>query len=213
MTETPSTASDPYSRPRLHIGLTGGIAAGKSTVAAVFAERGGIIVDSDQIARSVTAKGTEGLAAIQDAFGDRVITDEGELDRAAMAQIIFEDPARRDQLNRIVHPRVRAYGRGIVEQAGPDAVVVQDVPLLVETGQTGHYDLIVVVEADSEERVRRMVTDRGMSEEDARARIAAQATDAQRRAAADVVIVNDAGLEELAQAAHRVWDRYVEGQG
>ena len=113
MTET--VAPHP-SRPRLHVGLTGGIAAGKSTVARVFAERGAILVDADKIARDVLARGTEGLAAVQDEFGDRVITAEGDLDRAAMAEIVFTDPAERDRLNRIVHPRIRAFGRRLVAE-------------------------------------------------------------------------------------------------
>ena len=198
--------------PRLHIGLTGGIAAGKSTVARVFEARGAIIVDADRIARQVTAAGTEGLAAIREAFGDRVITAEGELDRPAMAEIVFGDPRQRERLDAIVHPRVRAAGRRVVEQAGPEAVVVQDVPLLVETGQADAFDLVVVVEAPHAERVRRMVEERDMSAEEAQSRISAQATDAQRRAAADVVIVNDASRERLVRAAHRVWDRFVAGR-
>jgi dephospho-CoA kinase len=203
----------PATRPRVHVGLTGGIAAGKSTVAKVFAERGALLVDSDQIARDVLAKGTDGLAAVQDEFGDRVITAEGELDRAAMAAIVFADESARDRLNRIVHPRIRAFGRRLVREAGPDAVVVQDVPLLVESGQAEAYDLVVVVEAPMEERIRRMLEDRGMSVEDARARVAAQATDEERRAAADVVIVNDADVDALQRAANKVWDRFIAADG
>lgn len=196
-------------RPRVHAGLTGGIAAGKSAVAAVLEECGALLVDSDALARLVLEPGTEGLAAVQDAFGDRVIAADGSLDRPALARIVFSDPQSREVLNRIVHPRVRALARDIVRQAGPDAVVVQDVPLLVETGQAGAFDLVVVVEAPREERIRRMVEDRGMSREDAEARIAAQATDEQRRAAADVVIVNDADLERLRSATRQVWDRFL----
>ena len=206
MTDTAPSLLD---RPRVHVGLTGGIAAGKSEVARVFAERGALLVDSDVLAREVLAKGSEGLAAVQDAFGDRVITADGELDRLEMARIVFHDAAQRERLNRIVHPRVRAMARRILAEAGPDAVVVQDVPLLVETGQADAFDLVVVVEAPLEERIRRMVEDRGMSREDAEARIAAQASDAERRAAADVVIVNDADLTRLASAAGQVWDRFL----
>ncbi|XNZ01090.1 dephospho-CoA kinase [Micrococcus luteus] len=206
-------AARPATRPRLHVGLTGGIAAGKSTVARVFAERGAILVDADQIARDVLAKGTDGLAAVQDEFGDRVITAEGELDRAAMAEIVFTDPAARDRLNRIVHPRIRAFGRRLVAEAGPDAVVVQDVPLLVESGQAGAYDLVVVVEAPMQERIRRMVEDRGMSVEDAQNRIAAQASDEERRKAAHVLLVNDADLDALKRAANKVWDRFIAPDG
>lgn len=196
-------------RPRVHVGLTGGIAAGKSAVARVLQERGALLVDSDALARLVLEKGTDGLAAVQDEFGDRVLTSDGELDRVALARIVFSDPQARQRLNRIVHPRIRAAARRIVAAAGPDAVVVQDVPLLVETGQQDAFDLVIVVEAPLEERLRRMTEDRGMSLEDARARVDAQATDEQRRAAADVVIVNDADLERLASAANQVWDRFL----
>lgn len=205
MTETDQVAE----RPRVHVGLTGGIAAGKSAVARVLQERGALLVDSDALARLVLEKGTDGLAAVRDEFGDRVITADGELDRVEMARIVFGDERARQRLNRIVHPRIRAAARRIVAEAGPDAVVVQDVPLLVETGQADAFDLVVVVEAPLEERLRRMVEDRGMSRADAEARIAAQATDEQRRAVADVVIVNDADLERLASVANQVWDRFL----
>ncbi|PFH07386.1 dephospho-CoA kinase [Micrococcaceae bacterium JKS001869] len=205
MTETDQAAE----RPRVHVGLTGGIAAGKSAVARVLQERGALLVDSDALARLVLEKGTDGLAAVRDEFGDRVITADGELDRVEMARIVFGDERARQRLNRIVHPRIRAAARRIVAEAGPDAVVVQDVPLLVETGQADAFDLVIVVEAPLEERLRRMVEDRGMSRADAEARIAAQATDEQRRAVADVVIVNDADLERLASVANQVWDRFL----
>lgn len=206
------TSSQPAAetRPRLHIGLTGGIASGKSTVAAELARRGAIVVDSDSLARAVVAPGSPGLAQVRETFGEQVIGSDGEMDRAAVAQLVFADPQARERLNAIIHPLVRAEGRRLVEQAGPDAVVVQDVPLLVETGQAGFYDLVLVIEADDDARVARMVRDRGMTESDARARIAAQATDEQRRAAADVVIVNDAGVEDLIDATGQFWDRYVE---
>lgn len=205
MTETDQVAE----RPRVHVGLTGGIAAGKSAVARVLQERGALLVDSDALARLVLEKGTDGLAAVRDEFGDRVVTADGELDRVEMARIVFGDERARQRLNRIVHPRIRAAARRIVAEAGPDAVVVQDVPLLVETGQADAFDLVIVVEAPLEERLRRMVEDRGMSRADAEARIAAQATDEQRRAVADVVIVNDADLERLASVANQVWDRFL----
>ncbi|MCG7421702.1 dephospho-CoA kinase [Micrococcus sp. ACRRV] len=193
-------------RPRLHVGLTGGIAAGKSAVAAELERCGALLVDSDALARLVLEPGTEGLAAVQDAFGDRVIAADGSLDRAALAQIVFADPAARQRLNGIVHPRVRRMAREIVAQAGPDAVVVQDVPLLVETGQADAFDLVIVVEAPAEERIRRMVEDRGMTREDALARMAAQATDEERAAVADVVIVNDGDLDRLREITRRVWE-------
>ncbi|CAM3893470.1 dephospho-CoA kinase [Micrococcus flavus] len=199
------TVTDPTLRPRLHVGLTGGIAAGKSAVAAELERCGALLVDSDALARLVLEPGTEGLAAVQEAFGDRVIAADGLLDRAALAAIVFADAGQRERLNRIVHPRVRRMAREIVAQAGPDVVVVQDVPLLVETGQADAFDLVLVVQAPREERIRRMVEDRGMSVEDAEARIAAQATDEQRAAVADVVIVNDGDLERLRELTRAVW--------
>ena len=199
------TVTDPTLRPRLHVGLTGGIAAGKSAVAAELERCGALLVDSDALARLVLEPGTEGLAAVREAFGDRVIAADGSLDRAALAAIVFADASQRERLNRIVHPRVRRMAREIVAQAGPDVVVVQDVPLLVETGQADAFDLVLVVQAPREERIRRMVEDRGMSVEDAEARIAAQATDEQRAAVADVVIVNDGDLERLRELTRAVW--------
>lgn len=199
------TVTDPTLRPRLHVGLTGGIAAGKSAVAAELERCGALLVDSDALARLVLEPGTEGLAAVQEAFGDRVIAADGSLDRAALAAIVFADAGQRERLNRIVHPRVRRMAREIVAQAGPDVIVVQDVPLLVETGQADAFDLVLVVQAPREERIRRMVEDRGMSVEDAEARIAAQATDEQRAAVADVVIVNDGDLERLRELTRAVW--------
>lgn len=199
------TVTDPTLRPRLHVGLTGGIAAGKSAVAAELERCGALLVDSDALARLVLDPGTEGLAAVREAFGDRVIAADGSLDRAALASIVFADAGQRERLNRIVHPRVRRMAREIVAQAGPDVVVVQDVPLLVETGQAEAFDLVLVVQAPREERIRRMVEGRGMSVEDAEARIAAQATDEQRAAVADVVIVNDGDLERLRELTRAVW--------
>ena len=199
------TVTDPTLRPRLHVGLTGGIAAGKSAVAAELERCGALLVDSDALARLVLEPGTEGLAAVREAFGDRVIAADGSLDRAALASIVFADAGQRERLNRIVHPRVRRMAREIVAQAGPDVVVVQDVPLLVETGQAEAFDLVLVVQAPREERIRRMVEGRGMSVEDAEARIAAQATDEQRAAVADVVIVNDGDLERLRELTRTVW--------
>ncbi|MCT2088638.1 dephospho-CoA kinase [Micrococcus terreus] len=210
MSESPQEHPESGPRPRLHIGLTGGIASGKSTVAAELARRGAVVVDADAIARAVVAAGSPGLARVREEFGEQVIGPDGEMDRAAVARLVFSDADARERLNAIIHPLVRAEGRRVVEQAGPEAVVVQDVPLLVETGQASLYDLVLVVLADAEERVARMVRDRGMDEDEARARIAAQATDEQRRAAADVVIVNDAGVEDLVRTTGRFWDAYVE---
>lgn len=193
----------------LRIGLTGGIGSGKSTVSALLAERGAVIVDADVIAREVVAAGTPGLAAVADAFGGGVLAPDGSLDRPALAAVVFADPEARRRLDGIVHPLVRARAAELAGAASPDAVVVHDIPLLVETGQGGLYDLVLVVEADAETRVARLVR-RGMTEDDARARIAAQASDEQRRAVADVVLDNSGTPEELAAQVDRFWAERVE---
>lgn len=192
----------------LRIGLTGGIGSGKSTVAALLAARGALVVDADRIAREVVEPGTPGLAAVVGAFGPGVLTADGALDRAALASIVFADPEARARLDGIVHPLVRARAEEVVAQAPTDAVVVQDVPLLVETGQAGRYDLVLVVEADLESRLARLVQ-RGLGEDDARARIAAQATDEQRRAVADVVLDNSGSPDALAEQVDRFWTERV----
>jgi dephospho-CoA kinase len=195
---------DRYCPCVLRIGLTGGIGSGKSTVSALLAARGAVVIDADRIAREVVEPGTPGLAAIVAAFGDRMLRPDGSLDRPALAGVVFADPEARKQLDGIVHPLVRARSAELAAVVPGNAVVVHDVPLLVETGQTGSYDLVLVVRADPEVRVRRLVQ-RGLSEEDARARIGAQATDEQRRAVADVVLDNDGTEEDLAAQVERFW--------
>jgi dephospho-CoA kinase len=192
----------------LRIGLTGGIGSGKSTVSRMLAARGAVIVDADLIAREVVAPGTPGLAAVVEAFGPQVRAADGSLDRPALATVVFSDPEARRRLDGIVHPLVRHRTAELVAQAPADAVVVNDVPLLVETDQASSYDLVLVVEADQETRVTRLVQ-RGLHEEDARARIAAQATDEQRRAVADVVLDNSGTAEELAEQVDRFWAEQV----
>jgi dephospho-CoA kinase len=193
----------------LRIGLTGGIGSGKSTVSRLLVERGAVLVDADRLAREVVEPGTPGLAAVVEAFGDRVLAADGSLDRPALAAIVFADPEARRRLDGIVHPLVRQRAAELVAAAPADAVVVQDVPLLVETGQTASYDLVLVVEADPETRLARLVQ-RGLTEADARARIAAQASDEQRRAVADVVLDNSGSLESLAEQVDRFWAERVE---
>jgi dephospho-CoA kinase len=188
----------------LRIGLTGGIGSGKSTVSALLAERGAVIVDADRIAREVVEPGTPGLAAVAEEFGDDVLAADGSLDRPALAAIVFADPEARRRLDAIVHPLVRVRAAEIAAAAPPDAVVVNDVPLLVETGQAGSYDLVLVVEAEAETRIARLV-ERGLTADDARARMAAQATDDQRRAVADVVLDNSGTREELVAQVDRFW--------
>jgi dephospho-CoA kinase len=192
----------------LRIGLTGGIGSGKSTVAALLTQHGARVVDADRIAREVVEPGTPGLAAVVAEFGEGVLTPEGALDRAALAALVFGDPAARARLDAVVHPLVRSRAAELVAAAPADAVVVQDVPLLVETGQASSFDLVLVVEADVGTRVARLV-ERGLTAEDARARIASQATDEQRRAVADVVLRNDGDREALAVQVDRFWTERV----
>jgi dephospho-CoA kinase len=192
----------------LRIGLTGGIGSGKSTVSGLLAAHGAVIVDADRIAREVVEPGTPGLAAVVEAFGNRMLTADGALDRPALAGVVFSDPEARQRLDGIVHPLVRARAGEVAAAAAADAVVVHDVPLLVETGQAVSYDLVLVVEADVETRVARLVQ-RGLTAEDARARIAVQATDEQRRAVADVVLDNSGTPEQLAEQVNRIWDERV----
>jgi dephospho-CoA kinase len=189
----------------LLIGLTGGIGSGKSAVATRLAELGAIVIDADAIAREVVEPGTDGLAEVVAEFGPDVVTATGELDRPALGRLVFADPQRRQALERIIHPRVRARSAEIISTAPDDAVVVNDIPLLVETGQAKNFPLVIVVLAAEDVRVARLTRDRGMTEDDARARIAAQATDEQRREVADIVIVNDGTLEELRLAVDAAW--------
>lgn len=189
----------------MQIGLTGGIGSGKSTAAGRFAELGALVIDADALAREVVEPGTEGLAAVVAEFGEQVLDGAGRLDRPVLARVVFGDDAARGRLNAILHPRIRARAAELIAAAPPGTVVVQDVPLLVETSQSGRYDLVVVVEAPDELRVRRLGRDRGMPAEEVRARMAAQATDEQRRAAADVVLVNDGTPEDLRAKVDALW--------
>ena len=193
----------------LRIGLTGGIGSGKSTVARLLADRGAHVVDADVLAREVVAPGTPGLEAVVQAFGSGVLTSDGALDRPALAAVVFGDAEARARLDGIVHPLVRARAAELIAALPDDAVVVQDIPLLVETGQAGSFDLVLVVQAEPDVRVARLAG-RGLAESDARARIAAQATDEQRRAVADVVLDNSGRQEDLAGQVDRFWTERVE---
>ncbi|TDC80559.1 dephospho-CoA kinase [Micromonospora sp. KC606] len=194
----------------LKVGLTGGIGSGKSAVAARLAERGAFVVDADRIAREVVAPGTEGLGEIVAAFSDRVLDASGALDRAALGALVFGDESARRRLESITHPRVRGRTAELVAAAPADAVVVNDVPLLVEVGLAPTYHLVVVVQTAVDTRLERLARGRGMPPAEARRRIAAQADDGRRRVAADVVLHNDGSLDDLHTAVDALWrDRLV----
>ncbi|GAA3171866.1 dephospho-CoA kinase [Streptomyces virens] len=193
----------------LTVGLTGGIGAGKSEVSRLLVECGAVLIDADRIAREVVEPGTPGLAAVVDAFGEEVLTADGSLDRPRLGSIVFADPDKRAVLNSIVHPLVGARSRELEQAAAEDSVVVHDVPLLTENGLAPLYDLVIVVDASAETQLARLVGRRGMSEEDARARMAAQATREQRREIADIVIDNDVPLDELERRVKEVWAELV----
>ena len=194
----------------LRIGLTGGIGSGKSTAAARFAELGAVLVDSDVLAREVVAVGSSGLARVVERFGADVLADDGSLDRPRLGRLVFSDPAALADLNAIVHPLVAERGAALMAEAAGTgaAAVVHDVPLLVENGLAGNYDRIVVVQAPLELRLRRLAG-RGLDAETARARIAAQATDEQRRAVADVVLDNSGSLAQLRAQVDAAWAKLV----
>ncbi len=189
----------------LKVGLTGGIGAGKSSAARRLEQLGAVIVDADQVAREVVAPGTAGLAEVTAAFGENVLAADGSLDRPALAAKVFSDPAARQRLEAIVHPRVRQATAERVAAAAPDAVVVNDVPLLVETGLAATFDLVIVVEAPEQVRIDRLVRDRGMTPSQAAERIAAQSSRQQRLAAADVVLDNSADVDALHAEIDSLW--------
>ncbi|MET9376536.1 dephospho-CoA kinase [Streptomyces sp. NPDC002992] len=189
----------------LKVGLTGGIGAGKSAVSRLLVSYGAVLIDADKIAREVVEPGTPGLAAVVEAFGAEVLTDMGALDRPKLGSLVFSDSDRLATLNAIVHPLVGARSAELESAAGPDDVVVHDVPLLTENGLAPLYDLVVVVDASPETQLDRLVRLRGMAESEARARMAAQATREERRAIADLVIDNDGPLEALEPQVRTVW--------
>ncbi|RZU25479.1 dephospho-CoA kinase [Streptomyces sp. BK239] len=189
----------------LKVGLTGGIGAGKSEVSRLLVECGAVLIDADRIAREVVAPGTPGLAAIVETFGEGVLAADGSLDRPRLGSLVFADPDKLAALNAVVHPLVGARSAELEAAAPVDAVVVHDVPLLTENGLAPLYDVVVVVDAAPETQLDRLVRLRGMTEDDARARMAAQATREQRREIADVVIDNDVPLAELRARVKDVW--------
>lgn len=189
----------------MRVGLTGGVASGKSTVSEILAELGAVIIDGDKLAREVVEKGTPGLAQVVEAFGAGVLTPEGSLDRPKLGRIVFADEEQRRRLEGIVHPLVfERYAE--LEAAAPEgALVVHDIPLLAESGRADTFDAVVVVETPEELQIERMLRDRGWTREDAESRIAAQATPKQRRAIATHLIVNDGSLEHLRAQVEQVF--------
>ncbi|MER5981992.1 dephospho-CoA kinase [Streptomyces sp. NPDC001787] len=189
----------------LKVGLTGGIGAGKSEVSRLLVGYGAVLIDADRIAREVVEPGTPGLAAVVDAFGPGILHADGTLDRPALGAVVFADADRLAALNAIVHPLVGARSAELERAAGRDAVVIHDVPLLTENGLAPLYDLVVVVDAAPTTQLDRLVRLRGMTEADARARMAAQATREERRAIADLIVDNDGPLEALEPQVREVW--------
>ncbi|MDQ0944258.1 dephospho-CoA kinase [Streptomyces sp. V1I1] len=194
----------------LKVGLTGGIGAGKSEVSRLLETYGAVLIDADKIAREVVAPGTPGLVAVVEAFGPEILSPDGTLDRPKLGSIVFADSDRLATLNSIVHPLVGARSMELEKAAGPDAVVIHDVPLLAENNLAPLYDVVVVVDASPETQLDRLVRLRGMAESEARARMAAQATREQRRAIADLVIDNDGPLENLEPQVRKVWAELIQ---
>ncbi|WP_270889438.1 dephospho-CoA kinase [Pedococcus sp. 5OH_020] len=189
----------------LRVGLSGGIGSGKSTVAHRLRELGAVVIDADLLAREVVATGSEGLDAVVRRFGDGVLDDDGVLNRAALGALVFSDVGARRDLEGITHPLIARRTKELLAAAPHDAVTVHDVPLLVEKAMGAAYHLVVVVGAGADLRVKRLMHSRGMTETDARSRIAAQATDEERRRAADVWLDNEGRREDLAPSVERLW--------
>ncbi|MBC3987074.1 dephospho-CoA kinase [Streptomyces sp. AC563] len=194
----------------LKLGLTGGIGAGKSEVSRLLASYGAVVIDSDKIAREVVEPGTPGLAAVVAEFGEEILDSEGRLDRPKLGSVVFADPQRLAALNAIVHPLVRDRSAELESEAGADSIVVHDVPLLTENGLAPLFDLVLVVDASPQTQLDRLVRLRGMTEEEARSRMAAQATREQRKAVADLIVDNDGPLEALEPQVRKVWEQLKE---
>jgi dephospho-CoA kinase len=193
----------------MRVGLTGGVASGKSTVSAMLHELGAVVTDADVLAREVVGPDTPGLEEVVAEFGPDVLGDHGGLDRPALGAIVFAEPSRRAALEAIIHPRVRERAAEIERSAPDGALVVQDIPLLVESGQAASFDAVVVVDVPEELQVERAISERGWSQEEARSRIAAQATRAERLAAATHVVENTGTIEDLRQRVAEVFGELV----
>jgi dephospho-CoA kinase len=192
----------------VRVGLTGGIASGKSIVAVELAARGAVIIDADVLAREVVEPGTPAFAAIRERFGTQVVKD-GQLDRSRLAEIVFADPDARRDLERIVHPAVQARAAELERAAGDAAVVVHVIPLLVETGQHEDFDLVVTVDADHETQIQRLMARNGFTRAEAESRIAAQASREDRTRAADVVLYNTGSMTQLKQQIDALWTELI----
>ncbi|NPC95315.1 dephospho-CoA kinase [Nocardioides sp. zg-DK7169] len=188
----------------MRVGLTGGIASGKSTVATMLEEHGAVIIDGDKLAREVVERGTPGLAAVVEAFGEELLTPEGDLDRPALGKVVFGDEAKRRLLEGIVHPLVFKRYAELEASAPAGALVVHDIPLLAESGRADTFDAVLVVDVPVETQLERLVRDRGMERADAEARIAAQATREQRLAIATHVLDNTGTVEQLRERVREV---------
>ena len=196
----------------LRVGLTGGIGAGKSTVAALLEERGAAVTSADEVSRDVVSPGSTGLAAVVAEFGEDILASDGSLDRSALGRVVFSDDLRRARLEEILLPLIAAEAWARMETVPAGQVAVYDVPLLVEGQMQDLFDLVIVVEADLELRLERLA-ERGMGREEALARIASQATDEERRAVADVVLSNSGSIDELEADVDRLWSTRIIGAG
>lgn len=198
----------------LLVGLTGGIGSGKSTVAGLLAERGAVVIDADDLARRAVALGTDGFDRVVETFGPEILGPDGDIDRSKLADVVFADTARLRALEAIVHPAVARLLAEAVEPYGDtDRVIVYSVPLLAERGLAEGFDVVVVVVADVDRRIERLVRDRGMSAAEVRARVAAQLSDEERARVADVLLDNDGEPERLVPQVSRLWSDLVKGTG
>ena len=190
------------------MGLTGGIGAGKSTVAALLEERGAVVTSADEVARDVVSPGSDGLAAVVAEFGDGILAPDGSLDRSALGRLVFSDDLRRARLEEILLPLIAAEAWARMDTVPAGQVVVYDIPLLVEGQMQDMFDLVIVVEADLELRLERL-SERGMNRDEALARIAVQATDEERRGVADVIVSNSGAIEDLSAEVDRLWSTRI----
>ncbi len=195
----------------MRVGLTGGVAAGKSAAAAVLRDLGAVVIDADVLAREVVEPGTPGYAAVVEHFGDAVVTAEGTLDRAALAKLVFPDPDQRQALETIVHPLVRARAAELEQQAPAGSIVVHEIPLLVETGQAETFDAVILVDVPVETQISRLMEFRGLSDDEAWGRVAAQATREQRQSLATYVVDNTGTHEDLRRQVTEVFELLSSG--